>query len=346
MDDAQEAGSLSAWPNARARLMMWCSGATSRSSLDRRQVVVLEDASFLGALRATDLVDSDAVVFVPGDVAGALPYEGSIAGPGSEFIIGEDFFLQVQSYAISEYVSVVGPTLVRFSDAEDLEVLESDVANARDTGAFPEFLTNPIVQLADLPALGVLDAGAGPDARIWVDASGAIAVSPTGSTLGRVGATRAEIRNAWTTQLSGSVDPGALAARVAREDVLALNARTPSLARFLAAVEGIRNLRARRLPLPHVSGFGSTLLPATDPTAGALVAPDLPLLMHSAERHFLVQPAAHRVFEVSREAAAAFEAVIHLGPASAPAAVGVEAAESATRALRAQGIVLDDMAVA
>lgn len=345
MADTQSAGSFAAWPNARARLMMWCSGTTSGSSLDARQVVVLEDIAALDRLRQTEVVDEDAVVFAPGDVEGALSYEGSIAGPGTEFIIAEDFFLQVQTYAISEYVSVVGPTLVRLSDAEDLDILEADVRNAVETGVFPEFLTNPIVQLADLPALGVLDAGAGPDARLWVSADGSIAVSPSGASLGALDATRSEIADAWTAQLSGSVDAGALAARVAPDAVLALNERIPGLGRFLSAVEGIRNLRARRLPLPRVSGFGSTLLAGTDPAAGALVARELPFLMRSAERHFLVQPAQHRVFEVSPDAAAALEAVIHLGD-EAVEVVGAEAADSATRALRAQGIIVAERAAA
>lgn len=345
MANPESDGTVAAWPHARARLMMWSSGVVSGSSLPPRQVVVVEDANVVDELRATDLIDPDAFIFAPGEVPGALPYDGSIAGPGTEFIISEDFFLQVQSYAISEYVSVVGPTLVRLADPEDLDILHTDVQTALETGSFPEFLTNPIVQLADLPALGLLAAGAGPDARLWVAADGSIAVSPSGTVLGCVGSNRTSIRTAWETQLAPGADVGALGSTIQRDDLLGLLDRTPTLGRFLAAVDGVRNLRARRLPLPRVSGFGTTLLPGLDPTAGSLLSADLPFLMSSAERHFLVQPGAHRVFEISPTAAVAFEAVIHLGE-GAEEVVGADAAASAVRALSAQGIDLSDEKVA
>lgn len=345
MANPQSDGTVAAWPHARARLMMWSSGVVSGSSLPPRQAVVVEDAGVVDELRASDLVAPDAIVFAPGEAAGALPYEGSIAGPGTEFVISEDFFLQVQSYAISEYVSVVGPTLVRLADAEDLDILRTDVQTALTTGSFPEFLTNPVVQLADLPALGLLDAGAGPEARLWVGADGGIAVSPSGAALGVVGDGRAGICAAWEEQLDLGADTGALAARVARDDLRGLLDGTPALGRFLAAVEGIRNLRARRLPLPRVSGFGTTLVPGLDPAAGALVAPGLPFLMSSAERHFLVQPGAHRVFEVGPAAAVALDAVIQLGDAAGEV-VGADAAASAVHALSAQGIPLGEKVAA
>ena len=345
MANTESESGMAAWPNARARLMMWSSGAVSGSSLSARQAVVLEDANALGALRATDVLDPDAIVFAPADIEGALPYEGSIAGPGTEFIISEDFFLQVQTYAISEYVSVVGPTLVRLSEGEDLDILQADVHTALQTGSFPEFLTNPIVQLADLPALGVLDDGAGPDARLWVGSDGSLAVSPSGDAIGTIGDNRSSVWSAWSAQLVTSADVGALGARIGRENLIALQSRVPALQRFLAAVEGIRNLRARGLSLPRVSGFGTTLLPGIDPAAGSLLAPDLPFLMSSVERHFLVHPVAHRVFEVDRPAAAALEAVLHLGDAAAEV-VGSDAAASAARALRAQGIDVGEVKVA
>lgn len=337
MANAHDHDSIDAWPHARARLMMWSSGATDASSLPARQVAVAETADVAEALRDSAVVDDDAVVFAPGAVTGALSYEGSIAGPGTEFVIGEDFFLQVQSYAISEYVSVVGPTLVRLGDAEDVEILETDVRTAHETGVFPEFLTNPVVQLADLPALGSIGAGAGPDARLWIAADGTLAVSPFGERLGDLGSDREAVQRAWIAGCTPTADPGAVSASIPRGDLEAFVDRTPALGRFLAALEGIRNLRARRLPLPRVSGFGHALLAEVDPAAGAVLSPALPFVMSSAERHFVVAPRSRRVFEVGPDAAGAFEAVVHLG-ARAAEVVGADIALSATRALTAAGI--------
>lgn len=337
MANPQPGEPVAATPHARARLMMWSSGVTDGSSLPRRQVAVAETSEMAQALRESALVDDDAVLFTPGEVAGTISYEGSIAGPGTEFLIGDDFFLQVQSYAISEYVSVVGPTLVRLADPEDLEILESDVHTAVETGTFPEFLTNPVVQLADLTALSAVGDGAGPDERLWVAADGTVAVSPFGERLGDVGSDLASVRRTWIDRLTPTADVGAISASIPRPALGAFLDRTPALSRFLAAIEGIRNLRARRLPLPRVSGFGCALLPDVDPAGGVMMSPALPFVMSSAERHFVVAPHARRVFEVSPEAAPAFEAVIHLGR-RAEEVVGVDTARSAAQALSAAGI--------
>src|SRR5690606_23774212 len=139
--------------------------------------VVLEDAEHLSPLLASDVVDAGTMVFAPGHTGGTdgpviVGYEGSLSEPGAEVSHDPSIYLQMQAYGISEYMSVVGPTLIRVADGTDFEVLLGDADRARDEGVFAEFLTNPVIQLADLPALGAGPQDDGPALRLHVNRSG------------------------------------------------------------------------------------------------------------------------------------------------------------------------------
>ncbi|KUN84529.1 daptide biosynthesis RiPP recognition protein [Streptomyces griseoruber] len=132
----------------KERLMSWATGRTtvSQNAGHAARTVVLEDAAHLAALLASDAVDADTMIFVPGvegsagsaDSPTVIGYEGSLAEPGTEFTHDPGFYLQIQAYGISEYMSVVGPTLVRVADATDFESYLLDADRAHDQGMFAD----------------------------------------------------------------------------------------------------------------------------------------------------------------------------------------------------------------
>ncbi|MFI1709723.1 daptide biosynthesis RiPP recognition protein [Streptomyces griseoruber] len=192
----------------KERLMSWATGRTtvSQNAGHAARTVVLEDAAHLAALLASDAVDADTMIFVPGvegsagsaDSPTVIGYEGSLAEPGTEFTHDPGFYLQIQAYGISEYMSVVGPTLVRVADATDFESYLLDADRAHDQGMFADFLTNPAIQLADLPGLGAGQSGDGPGLRLYVGPSGQVSTSPGGSPLGRTSTTATATTTAST----------------------------------------------------------------------------------------------------------------------------------------------------
>ena len=149
-------------------LMSWGTGRNHTGEPvrpGRSAIVVLENADALPDVLAAGLVDADSTVFVGGtDDQGPLSrepgrprvvgYQGSAAEPGEELSIGDDFFLQIQDYATSEYMSLLGPTLIRICGPQDFAAFLADADRARDTGSFAEFATNPAVQFADQSAYG------------------------------------------------------------------------------------------------------------------------------------------------------------------------------------------------
>ncbi|MFC5827809.1 daptide biosynthesis RiPP recognition protein [Nonomuraea insulae] len=172
--------------------MRWATGQAGGAALpDEVSVIVLENSDHLTTVIESGLAGQDTVIFVPdgpGDAAGpvVVPYEGSASEPGAEMSLSETFFLQMQDYATSEYMSVIGPTAIRIFGEEDFELYLSDADRAAAEGHFAEFLTHPTVRLADVPALGAApepagrhpgpNAGSGPGAGLGSGAgSGSVA---------------------------------------------------------------------------------------------------------------------------------------------------------------------------
>lgn len=334
-------------PGARARLMMWCAGTVPQAraggdgSGASTPTLVTESASALLRARRSGLVTDATTVFAPEGTDGAIGCTGSLTVPGSELRVGDDFYLQVQGYSISEYVSVVGPTIIRIADAEDLAAFSADVLTAVRSGAFPEFLSHPLVQLADLPALGVVGPGAGPRARLWLSDDGTVAVSPSGVPIGDVDATLDELEHVWRARVDSAVtgDPTAIAGVVPEDVRAAALAERPEIVRFCRALDGLRNLRARKVPVPRVSGFGGTLGRGLEGHGGALDQPDAPFVAWSDDQYFLLSADGNRVFAVDRATAEAVEAVIVTGPADqARALLGDRAVDDVLRLLAGAGL--------
>ncbi|MFE9395692.1 daptide biosynthesis RiPP recognition protein [Streptomyces flavidovirens] len=324
----------------KRHLMQWGTGrpatAGSREPRHGAATVVLEDPGHLAAVLASGLAGPESVVFVPGHPGteadtgpdsgpAVIGYEGSFSEPGGEGSIGSDFYLQVQSYGVSAYMSVVGPTLLRVADDSDFEAFLDDADRARHDGVFADFLTHPVMQLADLPALGAGPVGDGPLLRLHIAADGSLSTSPAGRRLGTLGDSPAVLAENWRRLNEGVQQPCSVAlGLVLPEDgrSAALAAR-PWLGRYLAAVEGLRDLRARGLDRLRVSGFGGRMVPALEAVPGADLGGDVPLLLWNEDASFLYGADAssgsgRRLFQLERKAAQAAEALLVLG--SRPAA--------------------------
>ncbi|MFF5337915.1 daptide biosynthesis RiPP recognition protein [Streptomyces sp. NPDC013181] len=310
----------------KVRLMSWSTGRATTDRVAPRAAagtVVLEDAAYLDALLASDAVDDDTMIFVPGE-AGSAPapgegpalvaYEGSLSEPGTEFTHDPGFYLQIQAYGISEYMSIVGPTVVRVADEGDFEAYLNDADRAYEEGGFADFLTNPAIQLADLPALGAGPAGDGPGLRLHAGPTGTLSTSPGGTPLGTVGDGFAQLTEAWTRANAGSEAPCAvcLGAAVPEPVRAAALAARPWLGRYLAAVQALRDLRARGIVVDGVSGFGERLVSGladhSDPAD--TVHADRLLLLRAGEDLYAHEPRRGRSFRLGRDVAEAAEALL------------------------------------
>ncbi|WP_188266068.1 MULTISPECIES: daptide biosynthesis RiPP recognition protein [unclassified Streptomyces] len=304
--------------------MSWVTGHAADRPVGRSaaRTVVLEDAGHLKSLLESDVVDAETLVFAPGRPEGltgptVVAYEGSLAEPGMEFSHDPGFYLQIQAYGVSEYMSVVGATAIRVADATDFELYLRDADRARNEGVFPEFLTAPVVQLADLPGLGALPGPDGPWLRLYVDESGRMSTSPGGAPLGKVGDGFDRIVAEWSRVNDASASPCAvcLGATVPEEYRVRELAERPWLGRYLAVLHGIRDLRARGLNVTGVSGFGSRLVNALGevPDPADAVDPGLPLLLWAGDEVYAHSPLRARSFRLNRDTAETVEALLVCG---------------------------------
>jgi len=299
--------------------------------------VVLERADQLADAVASGLAGPESVVFVPTAADGAdgdggtdgdaglavVRYEGSLSDAGGEFSVGSGFFLQSQTYGVSPYMSVVGPTLVRIADETDFQFYLDDADQARVSGTWSDFLTHPVIQLADVCALGSGPSADGPRWRLHVAASGAVSTSPHGRPLGALGDSPEQLARTWTHLRAGSEEHGcpvclgSVLDQRARAEALAAR---PWLGRYLAALDSIRDLRARGLSEPMVSGFGVRLLPEL---AGLDLAADTgsvaaPLLLWTDQAAFVHTVDRSRTFQLDLALAPAVEALLGCGSTEDP----------------------------
>ena len=237
---------------------------------DYTAIAVLARSSHLAPLVESGLVGPQSRIFAPGiRDEGPEPmmmgYEGSLSDPGGEVQVGASFFLQTQDYGTSEYLSLIGATLVRVVDDRDLGCFLEDADRARESGDFPVFLTHHLVRLCDAPALGAPMTNDGPGLRVYVDEGGGISTSPSGLRLGEVGDSLSQLDKEWQNlnggDVSCSVCLGAVVDNTARASTVA---ERPWLARYHGAISGLQHLRGRDIGLEgevSVSGFGGRLDP-------------------------------------------------------------------------------------
>ncbi|MFJ1708375.1 daptide biosynthesis RiPP recognition protein [Kitasatospora sp. NPDC088346] len=303
-------------------LMAWATGVRGP-----RQVIVLEDSRHVGDVRemlGTESGEHDHRIFAPGDRMDAgdhvVGYGGSFHTCDAEASLGDDFYLQVQNYSISEYVSVIGPTLVRLADETDFEVWLRDADTAREKGEFVDFLANPALLVADLPGLGGPLDGAGPRHRLHVRADGEVSVSPYGSALGRLGDRPEDLEAAWQRANAAGGHPCAVALATAVPEArrTAELAGRPWLAEYLTAVDALRELRSRGIPRARVSGFGGRLRPENQRTE-PLRTPGRHLVLWTDESAYLYTAEGSRLFELNHAAGELAELLLCRGSVEAAA---------------------------
>ncbi|MCX5398990.1 daptide biosynthesis RiPP recognition protein [Streptomyces sp. NBC_00102] len=308
--------------------------------------VVLEDAAHLPALLASDVVGPRSLVLVPvgthesaetseaSHESGAVVvgFEGSLSEPGGDASIGGVLFLQVQDYGTSPYMSLLGTTLVRVAGETDFEAFLADADRARLEGEFAAFAVSPAVQLADLPALGSGETGDGPGTRLWVAADGSVSVSPQGAPLGVVGDAAAELDARWAALATGDATgaPLSLTSAVPEDQRAARTAERPWLARYMAALDVLRDLHVHGVTDVRVSGFGGRLVPSLDTVDGPHDADDprAPFLAWTPEAAYVRVPGHDRTFRLGRPAAGIAERLlVHGSPGAALEHARAEAGE-------------------
>lgn len=292
--------------------------------------VLLESGKYLEPLAASNVIGEKTVVFAPTDAdpialphgAALVQYDGPVAMTGDEISIGDDFFLQLQDYATSAYMSVLGPALVRVTSDEDFAAYVADADLARETGDFPSFLVASPVQLADAAGLGAGLGIDGPGLRLFVNESGEVSTSLGGRSLGTLEdgfsqlLARWEERNAQSSQPCGVCLGGVLDEQTRVEGLT----ERPWLGRYLAAIRARQDLHARGIAKARVSGFGVRLV---DELAGVAQAADatrteLPILLWNGDEAYVYSPA-RRVFKISHEVARLVECLLVTGAVEAAA---------------------------
>lgn len=307
-------------------------GAGGAGGADGAATVLLETGEALREVIARGLAGPGSLVLAPAsaDVAAATgasvevqEYDGSPAEPGEELALGDDFYLQIQDYATSAYMSVIAPTLVRITGADDLAAFCADADEARATGTFPDFLVAAPVQLADIPGLGGDRRLDGPGLRLHVTADGEVSTSPAGAALGTVADGGQALASVWRERNAASTQPCAvcLGGVVDEETRAAELARRPWLGRYHAAVTAVRELHVRGMYDIQVSGFGARLnedLTAAPDPADA-TDPTLPLLLWAEEQVYVCRPGYGRTFQISTEMGRLAERLLVAGSRQAAA---------------------------
>lgn len=293
-----------------SRLMEWGKGRGISDSAGAR-TVVLESAEHVPEVRRAGLLGPDSVVFARGATTGddVVGYKGSFRDWDGEVSVGDDFFLQTQRYAVTPFLSVVGPTLVRITDVDDFDAFLHDADTAWNTGVFAEHAMHPLLQWADVPALGSGADSDGPALRLFISSAGEVSTSPCGRRIGWLGDDVDGLVSTWGAVNSASDAPCSVClARAVPEPVRAdALARRPWLARYLEVLDALREGKARGWGATTVGGFGDQF----GHGSGAVV-----LLHHDGVTH-LHDPATGRTFKVGADASVVAEALLSTGSKSA-----------------------------
>lgn len=315
----------------KKHLIAWATGIPfpGRECGPGSAAIVLDDTSQLEKVLRSDLCDQGSVIFAPGADPRidprVVPYDGSISEPGSEFILREEFYLQIQNYAVSEFMSIVGPALVRVTDETDFATYLADADRALSEGVLPEFLIHPGMQLADLSALGAGPAGDGPRQRLHVAADGGLSTSPSGSLIGSVRDNLATVETSWAQANLNSLAACSICLGAAVPDQVrgpAVKAR-PWLGRYLTVIQAVRHVRFRGESSPlAISGFAERLNSSLAGFPSPADADDdrLPVLLWTGSSGYVFVPEGNRIFKVDLPAAELIEALLVCGSISAASA--------------------------
>lgn len=307
-----DTASTSASHPAHEELLDWARGTPTPGSA-RRPVGLCDRREAVGRVR--ELLGAEAHVLCREDVdgdPGVATLEGDPAPVGEELVLGDDLFVQVESYAGAAYLPLVGPTLLRVAEDDDVASLADDL-DATAAGDLPPVLADPQLQLADRCGLGAASCG-GPRRRVHVDAAGDVRTTPAGPVLGGADATADELDAAWvaaggctTTCVDPAIAPALDAARRSQ----------PGWARILTVLDLLHAMRAAVPGDWSAVGLGDA--GAEDRADLHPRAADWPVLLAGPDGPVLLGPDGRHRAAVGTDAATLVDALLATGSAHAAA---------------------------
>ena len=221
---------------------------------------------------AAAALGADDVLFAPVGVpvdtlARVIPYDGAFDDVGDVLHVA-GHAVELQHYAAAAYVELLGPTAMRFLDADGWRAFLADADLARESGVFTAPLTDTRLRLADADVLRA-PFDVAPPRALHLHADGRVTAGAQGAAVGGaadVGAVFAAPRPRWTA-LAGIVDPDELARGLVTR---------PWLGRFLGAASLAASLGD---DAGEIDGFGWTAPSA--PAGDAVVRVDDPFLVRT-----------------------------------------------------------------
>jgi hypothetical protein len=228
-----------------------------------------------------------------------IGYRGDLDEPGDEVQVGPDLWVQTIDYAATKYLSVAGPTVIRFPDADDAHAFAKDVTTVRSRGQFNPALLHPAVEIGDRCLL--MDSPCtrlGQLTRLYVDSDGVVRTAPRGLPLGSVGDRLDTLAACGQRYAAAGLDP------CAPEEISTVVRSVPLADRlmYLNSVDAIRTMQMRTGEPWYVSGVQGRVAAGDD---GRNVLPhrhDL-LLLWSDTAYVLFDARQHRAFTLQPEAA-------------------------------------------
>ncbi|MDQ0537507.1 hypothetical protein QF011_000037 [Curtobacterium flaccumfaciens] len=272
--------------------MSWMQGAQATRS--RQRVAFVQSAGLAEAVATSPFGRGFDVVFASDaedhdtDGAPIVGFSGELVEDG-EVRLDDDLIIQFQNYAVAEFLSFPGPTVLVPQTDRDLEAFAAHLTTARASGVFPDVLTDPQVVIGDRHAWVGGAAPAEPE-FVFVAEDGTVSSSPWGTRFGRF--VDGELtRQTDAVQRSGP--DGAL--------------------HFLQAVEALRYATARGLGGLSVSGYGAFL---DSDTSTASKHPELApglVLLFGPEQQLLHVSARHKTYSLTRDLASLVELQLRFG---------------------------------
>lgn len=246
-----------------------------------RQAVFCAPGAPVDAAAAAVTVDD--VLLVASDVAVETPahvvrFDGAFDEVGDVLHVA-GHAVELQHYAAAAYVELVGPTAMRFLDADGWRAFLADADLARASGVFTSPMTDPRLRLADADVFDDPFAAAAPRAP-HVHADGRLTAGAQGAVLG-VADDLADVlatpRPRWE----------ALAGIAAPADLTRDFSARRWLGRFVHAAElaGILGLAASDL---RIDGFGWSALSDAGEGGGGVARADDPFLVWTPDGVLLV----------------------------------------------------------
>lgn len=269
-------------------------GGTAAHRSHFRRVIAVESLALVPLVFGAGLVRPDTLLLVrdntsppaflrfPGQPGSLLSYTGSFV-PSDNQLAFPDWAFDVRPYALAQFSTITGPTLLRIIDDADFSAYLRDADRAFSKGIFPDHMTNPQTVLADSVGLGDDPSGAGPASRLVVFADGSLSISPGGRTLGNIGDPQSVLDDRWQEANRDSEQPCAVCLSLVLDERDRSDALIERgwLERYLVVTRAIRLARRHGRQADRVSGFGGRIIPGPTVVGNPLVVDetDAPIIL-------------------------------------------------------------------